>query len=81
MQTAHVVAEFAIEHEGIFKAWKHGSNYLCCLESKELDDVIQYLRSSDLKFTEFYEPDVGMITAVAVEPKGNHIFNHLKLAS
>lgn len=87
VQTAHSIADFAVEHPAEFNAWKHGSNYLCCLESG-LDGIlglIERLKKLDIKHTIFREPDIGNeITAIAVEclPQIMHtkLFKNFKLA-
>lgn len=88
MQTAHAVADFAIEHDNEFKAWKLGSNYLCCLEASKskIYQFIDKLAFIGIKHTVFREPDIGnQITAIAVEalPQDQHnlLFKNLKLAS
>lgn len=85
-QTAHAVADFAIEHPEKFKAWKHGSNYLCCLsaDAKRIDMIINRLSAHNIHHTIFREPDIGdQITAIAVEalPQQLHkqLFKNLKL--
>lgn len=87
MQTAHAVADFAIEHSEQFKAWQKGSNYLCCLcvETEEsIKGLIEELKFFNIKHTVFKEPDIdNQITAVAVEslPEKLHkkFFKNLKL--
>lgn len=88
VQTAHALADFAVEHPEEFKAWQLGSNYLCCLESSLdwINDTIQRLNFYGVKFTVFREPDIGNeITAICVEslPKKEHkkYFKNLKLSS
>jgi hypothetical protein len=80
VQTAHAVANFAAHHPDEFKAWQHGSNYLCCLSSS-LDRImktIYYLDLYDIKYTIFREPDIGdEITAISVESLPNEL--HRKL--
>lgn len=85
VQTAHAIADFAVEHPVEFKAWKYGSNYLCCLSSNDLLGLIRILKRFEAKHTVFREPDIGNeITAIAVEclPKSMHtkLFKQFKLA-
>ena len=87
VQTAHAVADFAVEHKEAFVSWKHGSNYLCCLSSSLIDILTLKERLDQLGVhnTLFREPDIGNeVTAIAIEalPKTMHtkIFKHFKLA-
>jgi hypothetical protein len=86
VQTAHAVADFAIHHPDEFKAWQHGSNYLCCLSSsiQRIQMIIDRLELYDIKYVIFREPDIGNeITALAVEslPQDLHkkLFKNFKL--
>lgn len=88
VQTAHAVANFAIEHTTQFKAWQLGSNYLCCLEASEfrIYRLIDKLEELKIKYTVFTEPDIGdEMTAICVEavPQDLHkkLFKNLKLTS
>lgn len=87
VQTAHAIADFAAEHQAEFNAWKHGSNYLCCLdiERDKIPKLIKTLTKSMVKHTIFREPDIGNeITAISIEclPKTMHtkLFKNFKLA-
>lgn len=87
VQSAHALADFAIEHENEFKAWQKGSNYLCCLETTEykISKIVYKLQDLGIKYTVFKEPDFGgQMTAVAVEAisREQHktLFKNLKLS-
>ncbi len=87
VQTAHAVADFSVEHPEAFNSWKHGSNYLCCLNltPDRLTSLTKVLTNLMVRHTVFREPDIGNeITAIAIEalPKTMHtkIFKHFKLA-
>ena len=70
-QTAHVVAQFAVEQPNIFKEWHSTSGYLICLAVPELSDLNnlkETLKTKMVKYVEFYEPDVSQITGIAIEP-------------
>lgn len=86
VQSAHVLAEFAVQHHEQFKEWHHSSNYLCCLESSKcrMLELIDYLSLLKIKYSVFTEPDIGNeMTAVAIESlsKEDHkkIFKKFKL--
>ncbi len=87
VQSAHAIANFAIEHNDVFVAWQKGSNYLVCLSvetREELVHLAERLKLFDIKLTEFREPDVNNeLTAICVQslPKKMHtkIFKSLKL--
>lgn len=89
VQSAHALADFAIEHTEPFKSWQLGSNYLVCLTvetEEELKFLAKRLKCFGIKITEFREPDIGNeLTAIAVEcmPKKEHskLFKNLKLLS
>lgn len=79
VQSIHAVADFAIEHSPQFKAWQHGSNYLCCLSTTQLKlhQLIDKLIDHNINFTIFREPDLdNELTAIAVEaiPMSDHKF-------
>ena len=86
VQSAHALADFAINHEQEFKNWQCNSNYLCCLETSryKLGRLIDYLELLKIKYNIFMEPDIGdLITAVAVESltltEHKKIFKNFKL--
>ena len=86
VQTAHALADFAVEHGNEFKQWQMGSNYLCCLEATEyrIEKILYKLKDLGIKYTVFREPDIGgQMTAVAVEAisreQHKSLFKNLKL--
>ena len=86
VQSAHAIADFAVEYEEEFKQWQLKSNYLCCLEcSKSMFGyIISKLDDLKIKYTVFIEPDIGnKITAICIESISRklhkELFNDLKL--
>ena len=86
MQSAHALANFAIEYEQEFKKWQQYSNYLCCLEATnfKIDRIISLLDDLKIKYSVFLEPDIdNQRTAIAIEaiPRELHkkLFKNLKL--
>lgn len=85
-QTAHVVAEFAGKFPFTFWRWRKKSGFLICLSVRdkvELDNLIQVLDRRKLKYTKFFEPDVGEVTAIALapHPEADRITKYLSLAN
>jgi peptidyl-tRNA hydrolase len=85
VQSAHSVADFAVQHPEIFKDWHEQSNSLICLAVPDLNELHKFIdkcKEKDIKYTEFYEPDVNQITSVCLEPsdKARKITSSLKLA-
>lgn len=86
VQTAHALADFAVQHRDEFLNWQRGSNYLCCLEATEykIQKILYKLDDLGLKYTIFREPDIeNQMTAVAVEAisrtEHRKLFKNLKL--
>ena len=85
VQSAHSVADFAVQHTTIFKDWHQQSNSLICLATKdlsELQNLINKCKNKNIKFVEFYEPDVNQLTSICLEPteQSRKITGSLKLA-
>jgi peptidyl-tRNA hydrolase len=85
VQSAHSVADFAVQHPTIFKDWHQQSNSLICLATKdlsELQNLIDKCKNKNIKFVEFYEPDVNQLTSICLEPteQSRKITGSLKLA-
>ena len=85
VQSAHAIANFAIEHENQFKQWQQTSNYLCCLETSKLkiDRIISKLDLLRIKYSVFFEPDINDMTAIAIQSISRDLhkklFKNLKL--
>ena len=84
VQSAHALADFAVKYPLKFKAWQLGSNYLCCLEYKNLERIIDRLKDHNVLYKVFREPDIdNQITAIAVEcldsTTHKKLFKNLKL--
>lgn len=72
MQTAHVVAEFAIQFPHILDKWHKDSQFMVALEAPD-ETTLHNLKTKASQFgisvTEFREPDIGnQVTALAFEP-------------
>lgn len=88
MQTAHALADFAIDHPGIFKEWRQNSAYLCCLQVPNISnlfDLVRELTKLKIEYSCMFESDLkGQLTAVAVQPLPRELhkklFAKLKLA-
>jgi hypothetical protein len=86
VQSAHGMAEFSARHGPEFMEWQKTSNYLCCLETSKLRMKLLIVRLRDLgiKYTVFFEPDVGYeMTSITIEclPEETHkkLFKNFKL--
>jgi hypothetical protein len=81
VQSAHALAQFAMEHPDEFKQWNNG--YLIFLGirfPKEIREWEERLISAEKKFSVFSEPDQdGAKTAIACYDTGE-IFENLRLA-
>lgn len=86
MQPAHALAQFAIQHQKVFKEWQHNHKNLIVLAVESEDALHQLLtraQSQQVKVSAFREPDIGNeLTAIALEPceKTYSLTGHLKLA-
>jgi hypothetical protein len=72
VQSAHAAIEFQHEHPKIAKEWNTNSKYLIFLSvenEKELQRLLTKIQIRDLKYTTFFEPDIGnQLTAICIEP-------------
>lgn len=72
VQTAHAMADFAIQYPKEFQQWHSSSNYLACLSTKDessLRNLLHRLIAEGIKHVTFTEPDLeNQITAIAIEP-------------
>lgn len=85
VQSAHSVADFAVQFPAVFKDWHEQSNSIICLATKdlpELQELINKCKNKNIKFVEFYEPDVDQLTSICLEPSesSRKITSNLKLA-
>lgn len=88
VQTAHALADFAMEHRDTFVEWRSESAYLCCLvvpNRKALLDLRATLKEMGIKHSVMYESDLeGQETAIAVQPLPKEVhkklFGKLKLS-
>lgn len=70
-QTAHAVAEWSYKNPRTFRRWRKKSGYLICLSVRnleELNDLVDKLCRAGCKYTKFFEPDIGQVTAIAINP-------------
>ena len=71
------------EHTIIANEWMNNSDYICILESENLNQLIEKVLINDIGFSIFREPDLdNEITAIALSPcdKSKKICSNLKLA-
>ena len=72
VQSAHSAIEFQHEHPEIAKEWNTNSKYLIFLSvenEEELQKLLQKAQIRNLKYSTFFEPDIGnQLTAIALEP-------------
>lgn len=72
MQSIHAAIEFCHEYPEIAKDWHVKSNSICLLEVNDLDElnkVIDKLKSKNIKYSLFKEPDFNNeLTSIAIEP-------------
>jgi peptidyl-tRNA hydrolase len=72
VQSGHAAIMFQYEHFDIAKKWYNESNYLIYLSvenESELEQLIQKLQKSNLKYSTFRESDIdNQITAICIEP-------------
>lgn len=72
MQSAHALANFAIENFSIFESWQKESNYLIQLSTDSLSSLQEFLvklENNSIAHTAFYEPDLdNILTAICIEP-------------
>lgn len=72
VQTAHALAEFAVDYEGMFKEWREKSAYLCCLSvdnEEDLKNFTKKLDELDIRYSTMRESDLdGQLTALAIQP-------------
>lgn len=85
-QTGHAIAEWAYMNGRTFRQWRKTSGYLICLSvrnKEELGEVMKALGDSKIKYTSFFEPDIGEITAIAISPsvKADNLTRKLQLAN
>jgi hypothetical protein len=86
VQAIHAGIQFQHEHPEFAQHWYSKSNYLGFLSVSnelELNQLIQKLENSDIKFSVFREPDIeSQITAIAIAPgnKSKKLCSNLKLA-
>lgn len=74
VQGGHAVAEYLLKNPD--SIWKN--NYLIYLKGN-LDDIVKMLQKYDIKYVEFFEPDLkNKRTAIAVLNNKN-LFKNLKL--
>ena len=71
VQSAHSIADFAIQHPQEFKDWHENSNYLCQLSvenEEELAKLAFKAEAKGIKITRFYEPDLNdQLTSICLE--------------
>lgn len=68
VQSTHSIADFAFEHEEVFKDWKLNSNSIICLSVKNEFELLKIYQKFK-KLTPsviFYEPDIGEETSVCL---------------
>jgi len=85
VQSAHAVAEFAIQKPYTLIKWHEEGNYLISLAVKDLpalEGLIKKLDELKLEYTSFYEPDVDQITAIVISPseEANKVTSSIPLA-
>lgn len=85
-QSGHAIVDWAFEHPRTFRRWRKKSGYLICLSvrnKEELEKLIEELAKNNLKYTKFYEPDIGELTAIAITPsdKADELTKRLQLAN
>lgn len=72
VQSAHSAINFQYEHSELAKEWNTNSNYLIFLtveNEEELYKLKQKVKNKGIKYTSFYEPDIGnRLTAITLEP-------------
>ena len=72
IQASHAAIDFQHDHPEISKVWNINSNYLVFLSVKNEKSLLKFLykiKSANLKYTVFNEPDLkNQLTAVAIEP-------------
>lgn len=85
-QTGHAIAEWAYNNPRTFRRWRKESGYLICLSVRNLAELEAFNRKlydNKIKYTAFYEPDIGEFTAIAITPstKADQLTKHLQLAN
>lgn len=85
-QCLHALTEFIYDFPDLSKRWKEKSNFIVVLSAKdefELSRLSDKLKSKDINFSEFREPDIGdQLTSICVEPgvQSYKMLSHLPLA-
>ena len=72
VQSAHSVAQFAMEYRPEFEKWFETSQYMVSLGAKNLTQLEELITKADergIKMSIFIEPDIGNeITSVTFQP-------------
>lgn len=85
-QITHCAFQFAKEHPNITINWMENSNFICLLQVKNEEELIELAKqiySENIAYSVFHEPDYNnSLTAVAAEPgqKTKELMKRLKLA-
>ena len=78
MQAAHAALQYAREYPG---DWHAGALViLTAPDEYALHDLMFRLLTAGHKAGEFWEPDVGELTAIAAGPEAGQMLRHLPLA-
>jgi hypothetical protein len=81
----HSLTEFLFKYPEESKNWYNNSNSIVFLQAtlQELEELILKCKSKNIKYSEFYEPDLNNeLTSVCLEPgnKTKKLCYHFKLA-
>lgn len=85
VQGMHALTEFLFKYPEESQNWYKNSNSIVFLEAsiEDIDNLILRLNSKNIKYAEFYEPDLdNALTAICIEPgnKTKKLCYHFKLA-
>lgn len=71
-QIIHAAIQFVNEHPEKYKEWFELSNYVIVLAVKNEEELLQLTNKLDnkcIKYSKFYEPDIGnVLTSIAIVP-------------
>jgi hypothetical protein len=68
-QACHVAFSFCQENQEVTHHWINISNYICLLESNNIEHLFDQAKMWNIKCSSFREPDLDyMMTALALEP-------------
>jgi hypothetical protein len=78
VQAAHAALQYAAEHPG---GWHEGALVLLAVPAERgLHDLAFRLLYAGHPMSEFWEPDIGELTAIAAGPSAGRMLQHVPLA-